>query len=175
MWPYGVAGIVLALGLLFFHYRDNRNYVCEGCLSHRVRDQWKIGLWPRGSFPIGPKYERERPSHLFADLIQAPHRHEWVFVQGSPYGFFGATWGGCALGRGISGNDLSRAYEEFPAFRDFVQDKFRIGSLAREDFLEAALLSPYLEESPKASPRVRHLLAMDQALQQEFDRLPSPR
>jgi len=75
----------------------------------------------------------------------------------------------------MSGNGLSRAFEEIPAFRDFVQDKFRDGSLAREDFLEAALLSPYLEESPKSSPRVKQLLAMDQALQQEFDRLPSPR
>jgi len=181
VWPFWTAAVVLTLCVVLFYYRDNRNYVCEGCNSGLVENQARMGLWMAWSFPISRVSAEERTSHLHRDyLLVTGHTHKWVFSQGSPYGMFG--WGGCAIGAGTrnSGN-LAYYYERESKFRTFVHKKQADGKLTSSDFIAAYLLRrpetysekgylpevdpTYLEKEPLEVQRLRKLSV---ALEQEY-------
>jgi hypothetical protein len=58
-----------------------------------------------------------------------------MFAQGSPYHFFGTTWGGCAIGAGRYVSEICQMYESSPEFREFMGQKLRDGSLARSNVI----------------------------------------
>jgi hypothetical protein len=58
-----------------------------------------------------------------------------MFAQGSPYYFFGTSWGGCALGRGRHTSEVCDMYDSIPEFREFIERKFVDGSLSRSNFI----------------------------------------
>ena len=180
-WPYAVGAIFLTIIVMLFYYRDNRNYVCEGCNSGLVENQARMGLWTVWSFPISRVSLEEDASNLYRDyLLVTGHTHKWVFSQGSPYGVFG--WGGCATGacRKNNGN-LAYYYEREPKFRTFIHKKQADGQLASSEFVAAYLLREpntysemgylplvdptFLEKEP---PEVQRLRRLATALEQEF-------
>jgi hypothetical protein len=102
---------------------------------------WLMG----GSFrPIDPPWERVTATRLLHDFFPVNHTHVWRFAQGSPYYFFGTTWGGCAIGAGRYENPLCSMYESNPEFRAFLKSKLKDGSLNKSNLI-ALVSSPRTE------------------------------
>lgn len=58
-----------------------------------------------------------------------------MFAQGSPYYFFGTSWGGCAIGAGRRGNDLLYLYEKQSRFRAYVKNRIAAGTLVETNLV----------------------------------------
>ena len=168
MW---VIGVVAAVGVLFLHYKQRKSYRCQLCFAKKDMFQWRLGSWPELSVPLTPSWERITETRFRQDFLPPDHVHDWMFAQGSPYHFFGRTWGGCAIGGGRHVSDLCEFYESSPEFRAFITEKMRDGSLTKSNFVAlismprtrgpsalqkdaAALLDTFLsaEKSPKTVP-----------------------
>jgi hypothetical protein len=128
-------GGVVGVFLLLAHFKERDSYSCQTCGSTRDEIQWRVGLWPDTSVPLTPKLERIHETRFFHDFLPGNHVHQWRFAQGSPYYFFGTTWGGCAIGGGRRFSEISRMYDSSPEFREFVQAKLKDGSLVKSNLL----------------------------------------
>src|SRR5260370_40322622 len=90
------AGGVVGIAVLFLHYKQRDSYYCQACWSRKDVFQWKLGSWMGTSVPLTPSWERLNETRFLKDFLPTNHVHDWMFAQGSPYRFFGTTWGGCA-------------------------------------------------------------------------------
>src|SRR5260221_139192 len=100
-----------ALALLLLHFRQRNSYRCQVCFSKRDVTQWRVGFWMGTSVPLTPSWQRVTDTHFLQDHLSTNHLHVWKFAQGSPYYFFGTTWGGCAIGGGRYISDFCWMYE----------------------------------------------------------------
>jgi len=92
---FGVIVTLNVISLAMCNYRDERNYVCDGSNTAKSVSQWRYGMWMGSSVPLTPMWETLEASHLYTDFMaRVEHRHTWAFAQGSPYYFFGQSWGG---------------------------------------------------------------------------------
>ena len=151
----GVAGVAV----LLLHYKERDSYRCQICSSTRVVFQWRLGSWMGASIPLTPSWERVTETRFLHDLLPPDHVQNWRFAQGSPYHFFGTTWGGCAIGGGRHVNELCQKYETSSEFRSFVGTKLNDGSVAKSN-LVALMSSPRTGE---ASPLQKESDALLQA------------
>jgi hypothetical protein len=145
-----IAGAVIVAALLF-HYKERDTYRCQACWAKRDVFQWRLGSWGGGGFsvPLTSRRESIADTHFQRDFLPKDHVHDWKFAQGSPYRFFGTTWGGCALGAGRHVGEMSRMYESSAEFREFIGKKSRDGSLTRSNIM-AMISEPWTaRESPK--------------------------
>ena len=143
--------ILSTLGVLagvLFHYKQRNSYRCQVCFAMKDVFQWRIGLWAGASAPLTPSWERIAETQLLHDFLPTDHVHDWAFAQGSPYYFFGTTWGGCAIGRGRHLSELCRMYESSPEFRAFIEKRVQLGSLTKSNVV--ALMS--CPQTGKPSP-----------------------
>jgi hypothetical protein len=151
-----VLAVIAAFPVLVFNYKQHRSYRCEICFAKNEAVQWRLGASHGPSLPLTPTRERITGSHFQEDFVSASHAHKWLFAQGSPYHFFGTTWGGCAIG---IGSCLSRAvpiYESDPMFRGFIAEKLRDGSLTKSNFM--AMMSIPSMEKPNLQKQTDALL-----------------
>lgn len=141
-------GAVGALAVLLLHYKERDSYRCQVCFAGRDVFQWRLGLWPDPFMPLTPRWERIVGTRFLHDFLPVNHVHDWKFAQGSPYFFFGTTWGGCAIGGGRHGSELCQLYESSPEFRVFVEKKLRDGSLNRSNVVAVMSIQRTGEPSP---------------------------
>lgn len=134
---------MIFLFCLFFHYKERDSYSCPVCFSRQHVYQWRLGLWIGMSLPLTPAWQITEESKLLGNIIDEKHQHNWEFYQGSPYYFFGTTWGGCALGGGRRANDIVELYNEEQGFRDLISKKIISDKLSRERFLELCSFDRY--------------------------------
>ena len=113
-------GSVAAIAALLFHFKQRDSYGCQGCLARKDVFQWRLGAWMDFSIPLTPSWERITESRFLRAFLPPGHTHVWKFAQGSPYHFFGTTWGGCALGEGRRVSKLCEMYESNRQFRRFL-------------------------------------------------------
>jgi len=144
-----VIGTIAAVAVLLLHYKERDSYRCQVCSATKDVFQWRLGLWMGASVPLSPTWERVTETHFRQDFLPADHIHDWKYAQGSPYYFFGTTWGGCAIGSGRQMNEVCQIYESSPEFRTFLQTKMRDGSLSKKNVV-ALMSSPRTGE---ASPQ----------------------
>jgi hypothetical protein len=143
-WFIALGGAAAVAGLLF-HYKERDSYRCQICWSRMDRLQWRLGLWGSFSVPLTPSWERITETRFFHDFLSSGHAHAWKFAQGSPYHFFGTTWGGCAIGSGRHVSELCQMYESSPKFRAFISRGLDDGALTRSNVL-AMMSYPRLTE-----------------------------
>src|SRR5204862_8139580 len=98
--------------------------------------------------PLTPSWQRIAETRFQHDLLTEDHVHDWMFAQGSPYHFFGTTWGGCAIGAGRHVSEICQMYESSPEFREFIEQKLRDGSLARSNVIAMMSIRRTGEPSP---------------------------
>jgi hypothetical protein len=152
-----VAGMVATVALLLLHYKQRDSYRCRICSSTQDVSQWRLGLWMSASVPLTPSWERVTETRFFHDFLPPNHVHDWVFAQGSPYHFFGTTWGGCAIGGGRHINELCQLYESNSRFRTFLQTKLRDSSLLKSNII-ALMANPLTGEASPLEKDARELL-----------------
>jgi hypothetical protein len=140
-----VAGTVLALAALVLHYKQRDSYRCQICFAKKDVFQWRLGSWAGASIPLTPRWERSTDTQFQRDFLPADHVHDWMFAQGSPYHFFGTTWGGCAIGGGRHVSELCETYESSEEFRSFIAQKLRDGSLSKSNVI-ALMSAPHTSE-----------------------------
>lgn len=128
-----VACAVGVFAAFWFHYKQRDSYRCQICFARKDVFQWRFGSWMELSVPLTPKREQIGETRFLDDFVHEPHIHDWRYEQGSPYRFFGTTWAGCALGRGL--NQLCQMYEYHPGFQAFIARKIDDGSLSKSDFM----------------------------------------
>lgn len=143
-------GLLAALLLLLFHFKQRDTYKCASCHSKLNVYQWRLGMWHSWSVPLSPRWERVDKTQLRQHLFSLDHEHEWRYFQGSPYHFFGTTWGGCALGSSGNMNEFCQWYEMDPNFRRIIQTKIEDGRVSKETLQRIAELPPwhYTENVP---------------------------
>jgi len=141
---------IASLFALSFHYKERYSYQCQLCFSRKDVFQWRLGSWggAGSSVPLSPNWERLEESEFRHDFFGADHVHDWNFIQGSPYYFFGTKWGGCALGAGRDTGALYQTYESAPDFRAFVQAKLHDGSLTKSNVIAMMSEPPSHEDTP---------------------------
>jgi len=161
--------IVLAIGILF-NYNERNSFACESCHSGRDVFQWRMGSWVGLSIPISSKWERVHESAIFKDLFTNIHKHNWKFRQGSPYYFFGTSWGGCALGSGGRRNDFVQLYEVDGGFRDFVADKISRKEISDEIVMKIAVLEPSYDGAGASNSDQDELSLLAESLNEEYYR-----
>src|SRR5262249_17852679 len=105
------------------------------CFATKEVSQWRFGSWVGASVPLTPSWERISSTHFQQDFLPVGHAHDWMFAQGSPYHFFGTTWGGCGIGGGSFVSELCQMYEHIPEFRIFIAEKLRDGSLTKTNVI----------------------------------------
>lgn len=154
--------------------RDRDTYQCHTCLSKRHEFQWKVGEWSSPSLPLSPKHTVIEESKTYRRFTPQPHVHEWQYYQGSPYYWFGTTWGGCALGTRRHLNSLASSLEKsFGEIDDFLDSKLAAGQLTTNQ-LYAALVSPVVW--PGATNTLSASQELAERLDKEFfDQLAAPR
>ncbi len=140
-------GVIVAGVALLFHYQERDSYQCQTCFARRHEFQWRFGSWQGTSIPLTPSWQRITETHLRQDFFPNTHAHTWVFRQGSPYHFFGTTWGGCALGVSRHVNTSFKLYESAPEFREFIQEKLRNGSLTKSNLISILSSGSAAQES----------------------------
>ena len=136
-----IIGAVAAFAALLLHYKQCNSYRCQICFAKKDVFQWRLGSWGGASIPLAPSWERTAETRFLHDFLPADHVHDWMFAQGSPYHFFGTTWGGCALGCGRHVSEVCRMYESSPEFRTFIAQRLHDGSLAKSNAI-ALMSSP---------------------------------
>jgi len=147
LWFLAIGGVAV-VGVLALHYKDRDSYRCQSCWAEKDVFQWRLGSWSAFSIPITPSWERTSETRFQRDFFAEDHVHNWMFAQGSPYYFFGAAWGGCAIGGGRHVTELCQMYESDPEFRDFLGRKLRDGSLSRSNFVAMTSAQRTGEPSP---------------------------
>jgi hypothetical protein len=130
-----VLGGVAVVAALLFHYKQRDSYRCQICFANKDVFQWRLGSWPGLSIPLTPSWERIAETRFLHDFLPPDHIHDWMFAQGSPYYFFGTTWGGCALGGGRHVSELCQMYESSPEFRTFIAQRLSDGLLGRSNII----------------------------------------
>jgi hypothetical protein len=134
-WTVAVVGGIAAVTLLLFHYKQHDSYYCQVCWSKKDVVQWWVGSWMGATVPLTPKCERVAETRFLQDFFPTNHVHQWMFAQGSPYYFFGATSGGCAVGGGRHVSEVCQIYESSTDFRAFIKRKLHDGSLTRSNLI----------------------------------------
>src|SRR4051794_3058335 len=143
-----VIGSVAAVAALLLHYKQRDSYRCQICFASKNVFQWRIGSWTGLSVPLTPSWQRITETRFRQDFLPSDHVHGWMFAQGSPYHFFGTTWGGCAIGGGRRVSELCQMYESSPEFRTFISQKMRDGSLAKSNVVALISIARTREPSP---------------------------
>jgi hypothetical protein len=111
----------------------------QSCASTAGNGENRHGFWIGPSIPLTPKWQRIEESQFYRDFLATGHVHDWKFAQGSPYYFFGTTWGGCAIGGGRYANETFWMYASDSTFRAFIRGKLQDGSLTKSNLI--ALIS----------------------------------
>lgn len=143
-----VIGAAATVAILLLHYKQRDSYRCQVCFAKKDEFQWRLGAWMRFSVPLTPTWERITETRFRQDFLPPDHIHDWKFAQGSPYHFFGTTWGGCAIGGGRHVSELCQIYESSPQFRTFITQKMRDGSLAKSNVVALISIARTGEASP---------------------------
>lgn len=118
--------------------RDRNTYQCQTCYSKRHEFQWKVGAWTSRSLPVSPRRIVLEESRTFQRFVPPHHEHQWAFYQGSPYFWFGTSWGGCALGAKRHRNDLVDLLEGSVGNPiGFFSGKLSTGKLTTNELLTA--------------------------------------
>ena len=143
-----LSGGIAGTAVLLLHFKQRDSYRCQTCFAKQDVFQWRLGFWTGASVPLSPQWTRVVETRLHQDFFALNHSHNWKFAQGSPYHFFGTTWGGCALGSGRHISDVCYLYERNDKFRDFVRGKIVDGSLAQSNFLALASNADRSTNSP---------------------------
>ena len=143
-----VIGAVAAAAVLLLHYKQRDSYRCQICFTKKDLFQWRLGSWMGFSVPLTPSWERITETRFRQDFLRSDHVHDWMFAQGSPYHFFGTTWGGCAIGGGRHVSELCQLYDSSPEFRTFITQKVRDGSLASSNVVALFSMPRTGEPSP---------------------------
>lgn len=134
----GALAILAAVSPSYGLRKDRNTYQCQTCFSKRHEFQWKIGDWSGWSLPVSPKRLVVDESRILRKFTPLPHEHEWKFAQGSPYYWFGSSWGGCALGSGRSRNELVTMLEmPIGEIDRFIGEKLRSGELSTNQLFAA--------------------------------------
>lgn len=128
-------GGIVAIVVLFSHYKQRDSYYCQACWSRKDVFQWRLGSWMSTSVPLTPRWERITETSFLQDFLPTNHVHGWMFAQGSPYHFFGTTWGGCAIGAGRHVSEVCEMYDSSPEFRGFIQTRLHDGSLGKSNLV----------------------------------------
>ncbi len=139
---------ITSVAVLLLHFKQRDSYRCQTCFAKEDVFQWRVGFWMSTSVPLSPQWARVSETRLQQDFFATNHLHDWKFAQGSPYHFFGTTWGGCAIGSGRHVSDLCYLYERNDKFRDFVGRKFADGSLTQSNFVALASNTERSTNSP---------------------------
>jgi len=130
-----IGGSVLIVVVLLLNYKQRNSYYCQDCWSRKDVYQWRLGLWMDTSIPLTPTWERVTETRFHQDFLSTEHVHNWIFAQGSPYYFFGTTWGECAIGAGRHSSEVCEMYDSDPEFRAFIQTKLHDGSLTKSNLV----------------------------------------
>jgi hypothetical protein len=146
-WLFALGGFVVIAALLF-HYKERDSYRCQSCWTRRDVFQWRLGSWGGFSAPLTPSWERVSETRFQHDFLPTGHTHDWKFAQGSPYHFFGTTWGGCAIGSGRHVSELSHMYESSSEFRAFISRGLGDGTLTRSNIVAMMSCPRLAEPSP---------------------------
>ena len=148
-WFIAIGGVAVVAALLF-HYKERDSYRCQICWAAKDVFQWRLGSWGGGGFsvPLTPSWERIGETRFQHDFLTGDHVHDWMFAQGSPYHFFGTTWGGCAIGSGRHVSEICQMYESSSEFRVFIGQKLHDGSLARSNVIAMMSIRRTGEPSP---------------------------
>jgi hypothetical protein len=161
-WMIGVAIVVLGIGALGPPYglrRDRDSFMCAGCFSKRHEYQWKVGEWNRSSLSVSAKRAVMDESLIYRLFTSKPHVHDWQFVQGSPYYWFGSRWGGCAIGGNIHENDLAMILDHGDdGCAEFLIEKASSKQLSTNQIYQA-LVSPARWSGETNSPTESQSLA----------------
>lgn len=143
-----VVGAVAAVAALLFHYKQRDSYRCQICFAKKDVFQWRLGSWMGVSVPLTPSWERISGTHFQQDFLPTDHVHDLMFAQGSPYHFFGTTWGGCAIGGGRHVSELCQWYELSPEFRTFITQRVSDGLLSKSNVVAMMSCPRSVEPSP---------------------------
>src|ERR1043165_3439193 len=118
-WFIAVGGVAIVSALLL-HYKERDSFRCQSCWARKDVFQWRLGSWSGFSVPLTPSWEHITETRFAHDFLSSSHIHDWKFAQGSPYHFFGTTWGSCAIGGRRHVSELCEMYESSPEFRAFI-------------------------------------------------------
>jgi len=146
-----------AIAVLLLNFKQRDSYRCQVCFSTKDVFQWRLGSWAGASVPLTPQWERVTSTRFFKDFLSLHHTHVWKFAQGSPYYFFGTTWGGCAIGGGRHVNPLCSMYDSSPDFRLFTQAKLNDGSLTKSNVI-ALMSSPRTEDTSPEQKQAKEVI-----------------
>jgi len=152
-----VMAATAGVAVLLLHYKERDSYRCQVCFATKEVLQWRLGLGA-ASLPLTPAWERVTATRFLHDFLPANHTHDWALAQGSPYYFFGTTWGGCTIGGGRYMNHLCWMYESDPQFRTFIQRNLLDGSLAKSNVI-ALMSSPRTDATSPLQKEADELLA----------------
>lgn len=137
--------------------RDRDTYRCQTCFSRRHEYQWKVGRWSEPSMSVSPRRIVLEESRIYQHFVPPNHEHNWSFFQGSPYYWFGTTWGGCALGGNRQQNDLVNLLEspDDQAF-GFISGKLKTGELTTNQLVSAlaALRPSFNQTTPQTDAQI---------------------
>ncbi|OHB73217.1 MAG: hypothetical protein A2W17_06180 [Planctomycetes bacterium RBG_16_41_13] len=165
-----VIGVIVVLLLVsYLTFKERNTYSCDECFSKRSVCEWKFGMWMASSIPLSPAWEEVMESHVYNSFFSKDHKHQWTFMQGSPYNFFGTTWGGCALGSGGQWNELVYYYEQDPRFREFITKKVNTKELERSQLLKLITIPPYVGKDESDSKEVVEDVKLINSLIYEYD------
>lgn len=126
----GVIIAMIAIAALFpvGPYRERNTYRCDVCFAKRDVFRWWFGSWGTFAFPISGRSEVISETKFGERFLPDHKKHLWSFAQGSPY-YWGARWGGCALGSGRHLGQAFPMYEDSEEFRTFIENKITAGKL----------------------------------------------
>ena len=161
-------GTIVLGALLWLHYKERNNYECTACHSRKHLFQWRVGFWAGISFPLSSQWEQINESALCQDFFANRHVHDWVFAQGSPYYFFGTSWGGCAIGRGGDRNEFVQWYEIDSEFQQFIAVKVAQGKLPRDIVVQFASLPSWYDEVALNDAEKNKLRLLSETLVDEY-------
>lgn len=139
---------ILSAAVLLLHFKQRDSYRCQICFAKKDVFQWRLGFWTSASFPLSPQRVQVADTKFQEGFFATNHSHDWKFAQGSPYHFFGTTWGGCALGSGRHVSEICYLYESSDEFRGFIHRKMTNGSLTQSNFLVLASHTDRSTNSP---------------------------
>jgi len=163
---FGVAVLFVLAGCLVYEQRNR--FLCTECGSRKEACQWRVGAWPSGSVALSSEGVNVKPSRAYQDLFGTDHTHQWKFSQGSPYYWFGTSWGGCAVGGGRVNRFLD-IYEQSPEFWELISTKRKMGKISDEDLRKIAGLPRYPRDDAREDPENRRLIQLGTLLLAKFD------
>jgi hypothetical protein len=138
--------VVVAVWLLFCHYRYDETSLCASCGASELRSHWYVGVMPLGipvlhdfgsahgpgAIRISSLAARAVPSPATLHLFPPTHLHSWSFAGATPSDLFGTFPGGCVTGGGRGpSSPFSFLYLQDPAFVTYVESLIRDATLTR--------------------------------------------